>query len=285
MRCANCSTVLPDGTGACSVCGTSNTIVDRATTITAVAPTVSLALGADLDGPRPQLTFRPTARDVQPHHRWMSFAAVAGIVLLLLASSAWGYMTRQQLEAAQVALTSIRADLDAARNDLSSSNAKLSTTSSDLAIARTSLQQEQTARAAAVSQVAQLQKQVALQTGCIQALNANVAELRSISDLMTANYNRTTVGSPWAVANNARDVALRTTINDYYQAYSSAYNGAYSAANNWIATGNGQITVATQQLAILNAEVDKMNSANSQIGAALTTFADHLRSTNTTCGF
>lgn len=290
MRCAHCSTMLPDAAETCPVCGSKGRIDDRATSIAVLQPTVSQTLGdkPHSGSPRPILgaTTRNTGRP------WALFGVAFVLVALLLGSTAFAFTsqndltaTRGTLTATRGTLTSTQGDLESARNDLKVANASLVTANADLQSTRQALQQEQSARAAATAQVAQLQKQVALQTGCIQSLNANVVELRSISDLMSANYNRSTSGSVWATAKNARDTALLNTIDDYYQGFSSAYQGFKSTANSWIATGNTQISIASQQLATMNAEIAKMNAANDQIGAAFGSFASHLSGTNTTCGF
>ncbi len=280
MRCDGCSTQLPESTTECPVCGR------------AVASTLVGRTGGDGELPA---TIRGSgqlvgggASSARPlASKWRrAMLAVASIAVLMVASlGAWGYATSQDLSAARADLELTRIERETIRTDLTSTTSKLTSMTSDLAAVRLNLTQEQAARSAAVAQVAQLQKQVAVQAACIQSLNVDVAELQRISVLMTNNYNLRAAGSTWANANSARNVAVTNALDDYYQGYSSAYNGLKSTANSWIDLGNTQVAIASQQVAIMNAEVSRMNSGNDQIGSALGAFAVRLSDTNSTCGF
>jgi hypothetical protein len=120
---------------------------------------------------------------------------------------------------------------------------------------------------------------------CVQALNSDRQELQRIQSLLIDNYNRQTRGSAWAAASEARNNALASALDDYYQAFSNAFDGLKSAANGWIAQGNVELSKARAQATIMSREIDGMNLANSQIDAAFSAFATRQRGTSATCGF
>lgn len=132
------------------------------------------------------------------------------------------------------------------------------------------------------AQVGTLQAQAQRQLDCVSALQGDAAVARAIEDLQTKNYNLAAQRSAWAQASLARDKALHAALNDRYQAYSAAFNGAYSTANLWMDRSNAQIDIANAKLAKMRSEIEKMNALNHRIEGMLSTAGSGLGACSTT---
>jgi chromosome segregation ATPase len=160
------------------------------------------------------------------------------------------------------------------------------------ASAISSLTQEKTARSEGEREIRSLSAdndslrvQVARQEECIAALRERQVELSHIATLQTENYNRFVSDSVWGKAFAANQKAMSTAIDDYYNAYSRAFNGALSAANTWIDRGNTQVDKANKQLSVMNSEIEAGNQANQDIEGALSDVVTAILEAATTCGF
>ncbi len=282
MFCARCATNIADDATSCPVCGLAVSRVAEATP-TVIAPAVTdVAVLPVMRGAE------PVQSTVRRRRLAVSRRAVVAIVivgLLVSGGSAWGYITYQELVATHQALQAAQATLASTNDELDRTKGTLRSTSDKLQTTRTSLSKEQEQRAASDRQVATLQRQVAAQVACIQSLTADRQELGRIQGLVIDNYNRRARGSAWAAANAARDTATSNALHDYFQAYSTAFDGFRALANSWIDMGNSELTKASAQLTIMSREVDAMNAVNSQIDGAFSAFATRLQNTNATCGF
>lgn len=194
---------------------------------------------------------------------------VAGLVVAIAALGWVSYSTLQ--------------DLTRARDDLSSANASLVTT-------RASLTSETSAHADANSkvldltgQVTQLNGVLVKQADCASQLAAEIAELNRISDLQGQNYSQFAEKSKWAAANVARNKALNNALSDYFKAYQAAFAKQYGSANDWIATGNKQVSVANTKLALMQDQVKAGNSATKTVGDALAALVATVAATQTAC--
>lgn len=156
-------------------------------------------------------------------------------------------------------------------SDLSTARATIVSQSDKLARTEASLQAATTRGDQLTAQVATMQAQLQGQKDCMSALQADAATTRQIEDLETKDYNLAAEGSVWAKANTARNAAVAAALDDYYQAYSAAFNGLYASANTWISRGNAQGDVAIRNVATMNAEIKKMDALTNQIEGMLAT--------------
>jgi hypothetical protein len=149
----------------------------------------------------------------------------AGLAVVAVTAAVWGAANARDLGASRAALLDKTVELAAASSQVTTAEAKASTLG---------------------RQLAQLTQQVSLDGACIEAMQANQAELMRISNLIKANFDRI---APLSVYDYANTAALR----DYYNAYSAAFDGRRSTANRWIKKGNAQIEKAREQLKPINA--------------------------------
>jgi chromosome segregation ATPase len=161
------------------------------------------------------------------------------IVVLGVALSgvtAWGYTATQDLQG------------------------QLATSQAQFATSETRLADEQQKTAALTSQVTNLNSRVAAQTSCIAALKSKADALERIRLQQVAISNMTAEGSMWAAASVDRTTAFLAALDDYYKAFSAAWDGRKTTANSWIDKGNAEYRRVTEATATMNAEIDKVTS-------------------------
>lgn len=221
-----------------------------------------------------------------------TIALVAALLLTVIGSATWGYTIHGTLTSTQASLVNREAELVVSIGDLATTKGQLADRESDLRTSRTEigtvrtqLQAEQASRAQIEKRVGVLEQQVSAQNQCIIALDRNLDELNRIRSLMSANFNRSSRGSTYAVAESAREFAITSALRYYFDAYSAAYNGNRSLANSYAGLGNEQVRIASAQLATMNSETSRINAGTAEIGAALAGFQAQLAATNTTCHF
>jgi hypothetical protein len=184
----------------------------------------------------------------------------AVLVVALLASAVYGFTTSQTLDRTN-------ANLATTTDSLTSTQGELGSTKADLTTEAEAHSQADASVARLNNQVSGLQSQLEARDACVTALRADEAQLQKISREQTTQFNRGAKGSDWAKANDLYISALKEVAADYYNAASNAWDGSYSAANSWVATGNGAASRAAQALTSYNTEVGKMNAGTKKVEA------------------
>lgn len=204
-------------------------------------------------------------------------AVVAAVGLLAIgATIAWGALLNQDLAAA-------RATLATTESSLATTSTTLEATTGDLAAASASLATTTAEREALDAKVEGLAAQVAGQTACVARQTAALAELARISDLQTANFNRTAENSTWARAEAKRDRAIDDALDAYYQAYSRAFQGSTAAARASAANGKAAEAAIASQETQQAAELALIDRSAAEISGALDALEQELAATETTC--
>jgi chromosome segregation ATPase len=201
--------------------------------------------------------------------------AVLG-VLAIGGVGAFGYSLAQDLTATRATLATTETDLGATKTTLGDTSASLDQTTATLtatASQRTYLDE----------QVRTLSAQVADQSACLVLQRSALAELSRIEDLQTQNFNRTTEGSTWAKADLARGKAVTAALDDYYQAYSKAFDRALTAARTWAAKGKSAEATIDSQAKKQAAEMVIVDSSAKEIEAAIDALEVALATTETAC--
>jgi chromosome segregation ATPase len=201
--------------------------------------------------------------------------AVLG-VLAIGGVSAFGYSLTQDLTATRATLASTETDLGATKSTLGDTSASLDKTTATLTAAasqRTDLE----------AQVRTLSAQVADQSACLVLQRSALADLSRIEDLQTDNFNKTTEGTTWAKADLARQKAVTAALDDYYQAYSKAFDRALSAARSWAAKGKDAEATIDAQAKKQAAEIVIVDQSAKEIAAAIDALEVALTTTETAC--
>jgi hypothetical protein len=180
---------------------------------------------------------------------------LVGAALLELAG--WGAATSQVLAATQSALTSTEQRLEATADELGDT----------------------------IARNVQLDGQVARQESCIDAQQAIHNEMVRITALRIENFNRVAEGSAFNTAYRSYEAANSAATDAYYNATSAAWDGLYGAANDWIATGNSQISTANGAVQIMETQIAIANEATAQIEADEAALDAQIQDSATTCGF
>jgi len=209
----------------------------------------------------------------------------AALVMALGVSAFYGYSTTSQLKDTettladtQSTLTDTQSTLTDTQGTLDAANATIATRDASLATAENNISQLR-------SNISQNQAALAAQKGCIAALQKDSSDQSDLLQAQIDLYNMSAKSSAWEAANQARDAALLKTIGYYYEAYSAAWDGSYSAANSWIAKGNAQVKAAATALSKYNAEVEKINDALRDIEISKGILEAEFERTKVTCGF
>lgn len=210
--------------------------------------------------PSPAAPLRGAERNATRRTVVVVFTIVA-MTVALVGVGYWGYSNSQDL-------SRTRDELAATRSSLASEQGARAVAEGQARLLRTQVDTLTSQNDTMTSRNARLTSQVSAQGACIPALNADYAELQRIGDLQNANFNRTAKGSAWAKANDARQKAMNAAIDDYYEAYSAAFDGRYSAANTWITRGNAQMTKAGRLVKTMNAEIAKVDKSTKEIEQA-----------------
>ena len=183
------------------------------------------------------------SRSVRLPARWLPLTTIA-LGVALVASAVWGYQTSK---------------------DLSQTRDQLATANGTIASVQAQLSAEQVRSAGFQASISGLQAQVQTEGICVAELGAAKKQLDAISSAETDAFNLLAVGSTYAIARAARDTANSAAIDDYYNAFSAAWDGSRTTANSWISRGNTQLGKANTDLSSMNAEIAKVNTLNDQI--------------------
>jgi hypothetical protein len=252
----------------CPGCGSKRTAEARfcatcGTEFVAPVPGASMAEPPLAESDRPPRSTIKARLLGQPIHRPTAIG-IGVLSIALVASLIWAGTTAKTLSSTQIDLAASARQLVVTTSDVvagKSRAAALGADNAQLVVDKTKL----------TSDAVQIRSQVSRQTECISALQANATELQRISELATANFNRAAKGSAWAKAKT-------NAINDYYKAYSAAFDGRLSTANSWIAKGNAAIKTEAAQTKIINAATKKIEAAETELATAI-------RESGLTCGF
>ena len=205
-------------------------------------------------------------------------SVVVGIatVIAIGAAGAMGFSLTQDLG-------STRATLAAAETQLTGTTSTLETTSGSLADRTTTLATAKQDQIGLDATIAELGTQVEDQTNCLSLQTAALAELGRIEQLQTENFNRTAEKSTFAKAEAARAKAISAALDDYYQAYSKAFQGATSIARTWAAKGkDAEATIAAEEKK-QKAELKTVDAKAAEIEAALDSLESQLATTEAAC--
>lgn len=205
-------------------------------------------------------------------------AVIAVFAILAIGAVAYyGYSLNQDLESTRSNLATTQGDLDSTTGTLEDTAGSLAATKGDLA-ARTS------EKDTLDSKIKDLSAQVATQTNCVRLQQDALGALVEISDLQTANFNRTAENSAWATAEAKRGENITAALDQFYEAYKSAFQGATGTAKSHADRGKAaQSKIAeaeTQQVA----ELKLVDEKAAEIQARIDNLEQQLVEIETTCG-
>ena len=226
-------------------------------------PPVKIAAAPEPPGPR------RVGRGLSAVIVVIGLVAIGGIGVL-------GYSLSQDLAAT-------RSSLATTESDLGSTKATLETTTADLGTTETSLAAAKAEHADLDGQIAELAAEVAQQTKCVTLQTDALAELGRISELQTANFNRTTEDSTWAKAETKRVTATGNALDAYYQAYSRSFDGARASARDWASKGAAAEAVIASQAKQQAAEFALIDAKAAEIETAINALADDLDEAESSC--
>jgi peptidoglycan hydrolase CwlO-like protein len=201
--------------------------------------------------------------------------AVIGILAIAAVGYA-GYSLNQDLTATRSNLATTQGDLGSTKSSLDDTTANLTATTKDVADASAE-------RADLDEQIKGLSAQVATQTECVTLQKAALAELIRISSLQTTNFNRTAQGSAWDTAEKKRADGITVALDEFYTAYSAAFQGSSGTAKAHADTGKAaqaKIAEAEKQLV---AELQLVDAKAAEIQAAIDALEKKLTETEATC--
>lgn len=231
------------------------TAAQEATVISANPTAASTVVGSstqDVAPYSPAVPNRFWAGRLPLQSRRIAFGA-AGLLILLVATSAWGFVGLQDSNRSREALNAARAELAMTRSDLE---------------AATSRAEAAEARASALSE-------------CVSQWESTAQEGQALLDLEEQRFALWVSGSVWSAADLARDAALIGAKDDYYQAYSQAFAGNLTKASEAIKAGNAKVAVANTNNEIMTGEIAKIDGLGGQINprsAALAATIDQITS-------
>ena len=187
-----------------------------------------------------------------------------------------GYSLNQDLSSSRTTLATTQGDLGSTRTTIDETTAKVATTKSDLAAATKQ-------QADLDAQVTDLSAQVATQTECVVLQRAALAELVRISELQTQNFNRTAVGSAWDTAEKRRADGITVALDEFYKAYSAAFQGSTGTAKGHADKGkDAQAKIADAEQRLV-AELKLVDSKAGEIQTAIDALEAKLKTTEATC--
>ncbi|HEX5014909.1 MAG TPA: hypothetical protein VFV72_12210 [Candidatus Limnocylindrales bacterium] len=232
-------------------------------TETVAVPPVTAATVERADGPR-----RVSGR----------IAAIIGIVAVLAIGGIafLGYSLNQDLGAARSDLATTTGDLESTRTTLESTEGTLATTRADLA-------DKAAEKATLDAEVHELSAQVATQTDCVRLQEEALGELITISELQTANFNRTAENSAWATAEAKRGENITAALDQFYEAYKSAFEGATGTAKTHADRGKAAQSNIAEAEAQQAAELKLVDEKAAEIQAAIDALEQKLVDIETTC--
>ena len=207
--------------------------------------------------------------------RIAALIAVIGI-LAIAGAVALGYTLNQDLAAT-------RATLSTSEGVLASTTTSLNGTTGELTATTATLNTAKAERATLDAEVADLTAQISSQAKCVGRQSAALAELDRISDLQTANNNRTANGSTWDTAETKRSKAVTNALDAYYQGYSKSFDRNLSSARAWAAKGKEAVGVIAAQGKQQLAEFGLIDRSAKEIEAAINALEEQLKTTESTC--
>jgi predicted nucleic acid-binding Zn-ribbon protein len=207
--------------------------------------------------------------------RAAGLVAVIGILAIAAVGYA-GYSLNQNLTATRSNLATTQGDLGSTKSSLDETTANLTATTKDVADASAE-------RADLDEQISGLSAQVATQTECVTLQKTALAELIRISSLQTTNFNRTAQGSAWDTAEKKRADGIKVALDEFYKAYSAAFQGSSGTAKAHADKGKdaqAKIAEAEKQLV---AELQLVDAKAAEIQAAIDALEKKLTETEATC--
>lgn len=199
------------------------------------------------------------------------------IVVALLGSLVYGFTTTQTLDQSKADLSSTKDSLIGAQSQLDSTTANLTKEAG----ARSEAEAEGTRLQ---NQVADLQDQLAARDACVAALKADEEQLQQIQREQIANFNRSATDSALVKAGAAYEASLIQKAQDYYNAFSNAWDGNYATANSWVSAGNSASRRADAQVKAYNAEISKINAGTKKIESEEMALSESIAKTLSLCG-
>jgi hypothetical protein len=207
----------------------------------------------------------------------------AVLVVALLASAVYGFTTSQTLDRTNANLATTNANLATTTDSLTSTQGELGSTKSDLTSEAEAHSQADASVARLNNQVSGLQSQLEARDACVTELRADEAQLQKISREQTTQFNRSAKDSALVKADVAYTSALKEVADDYYNAYSDAWNGSYATANSWVAEGNSASSRAAQAVKLYNAEIAKINAGTTKVDGEMAALSDSIIKTLGLC--
>lgn len=217
-------------------------------------------------------------RPAGPHRVKGPAAALVAVIgaVAIGAVTYVGYSLNQDLSSSRTTLATTQGDLGSTRTTIDETTAKVATTKSDLAAATKQ-------QADLDAQVTDLSAQVATQTECVVLQRAALAELVRISELQTQNFNRTAVGSAWDTAEKRRADEITVALDEFYKAYSAAFQGSTGTAKGHADKGkDAQAKIADAEQRLV-AELKLVDSKAGEIQTAIDALEAKLKTTEATC--
>jgi len=207
--------------------------------------------------------------------RKAALVALVGVVAIGAVAYV-GYNVNQDLSSTRASLASTQGDLGSTKSTLDDKTATLATTKKDLETAKGQKEDLD-------SQVADLSAQVATQTKCVTLQRSALAELVVISQLQIANSNRTAKDSSWDTAQKRRGDGITTALDEYYKAYSAAFQGSKGTAKTHADLGKAaQAKIADAEQRLLN-ELKLVDTKNTEIETAINDLEAQLKTTEASC--
>jgi len=226
----------------------------------------------------PPVQMATVERPAGPRRVKGSIAAIVVVIgaIAIGAVAYLGYSKNQDLAATRTTLATTQDDLGSTNTTLDDTTAKVAAAKQDLAAAK----KQQTDLD---GQVTDLSGQVATQTECVRLQRAALAELVRISELQTENFNRTTIGSAFDTAEKRRADGITVALDEFYKAYSTAFQGSTGAAKGHADKGKeAQAKIADAQQRLL-AELKLIDSKAGEIQTAIDNLEAQLTTTQATC--
>ena len=181
--------------------------------------------------------------------------------------------------------------LDQSRADLATTRDSLFGTQSQLDATRVNLTNETGTRSKAEAEArrlqnvtAGLQDQLAARDVCVAALKADEEQLQKIQREQTTNFNRSTEDSTLAAAQRSYIAALIEKAQDYYNAFSNAWDGNYTSANSWVVAGNSASRRADALAKTYNTGISKINAGTKKIEGEEAALGESIVRTLSLCG-
>lgn len=195
--------------------------------------------------------------------------AIGGVAYL-------GFSLNRDLESTMSALATATSELGTTQGSLDDTDAALATTETQLA-------DRITEREALDAEIANLTGQVATQTECVRLQEEALAELITISDLQTANFNRTADESIWARAEAERGENIEQALDSFYEAYKAAFQGSTTTAKNHANRGEAARARLADADRQQGDELRLIDEKAAEIQAAIDALEQHLTETEAVC--